>query len=54
MRLVASCELCDRGDRKALLRRLVSFLAAGLRAPLGVPSAPATTPADREAGVLIE
>ena len=54
MRLVASCELCDRGDRNALLHRLVSFLAAGLRAPLDRPPAPTTTVASRDIGVLIE
>jgi hypothetical protein len=34
MRLVASCELSDRDDRNALLQRLLTFLAAGLRAPV--------------------
>ena len=33
MRLVASCELSDDGNRDALLARLITFLAAGLRAP---------------------
>lgn len=55
MRLVASCELSDTDNRQALLQRLVTFLAAGLRAAVDDPAThtarqqaahqPATTPA---------
>ncbi|HXH03402.1 MAG TPA: TetR/AcrR family transcriptional regulator [Candidatus Competibacteraceae bacterium] len=34
MRLFTDCHLPEAGDREALLRRLIPFLAAGLRAPL--------------------
>jgi len=44
MRLVASCELSDRDDRNALLQRLITFLAAGLRAPVATPSAASPSP----------
>ena len=41
LRLIASCELQDSGNREALLQRLVTFLSAGLRAPPN--PGPATT-----------
>ena len=44
MRLVASCELSDSTNRNALLQRLVTFLAAGLRAPVNDSATTRTPP----------
>lgn len=37
MRLIASCRLCDPLDTRALTRRLIVFLGAGLNAPAALP-----------------
>ena len=49
MRVVPDCEMRDGDDREALLRRLVGFLAAGLRAPSAVITDASTGPRAVEA-----
>lgn len=52
LRLIATCDLDGADDAEAIIRRLIPFLAAGLRAPL--PSTPVRDPqqAPRQAGAV--
>ncbi|HEX7028790.1 MAG TPA: TetR/AcrR family transcriptional regulator [Gammaproteobacteria bacterium] len=45
MRLSSSCYLCDPADTEGMIRRLVAFVAAGMRAEAASAAQPPTQPA---------